>query len=146
MNQKISIKKIICILCFAFNYLYCNCARAEFWLPYWYGRGFISHYDPTSIERVGDEVQVEIMTDRDRRMYVNQREYKSTTTIEKIHCKHKTFSMLSIQTWSEQMAQGKIVYSNYEPFALDLEILDGKNAAALYRMLCVTPTSERNQQ
>lgn len=146
MNQKISNKKIVCILCFAFNYLYCNCARAEFWLPYWYGRGFISHYDPTSIERVGDEVQLEIMTNRDRRMYVNQREYKSTTTIEKIHCKNKTFSMLSIQTWSEQMGLGKIVYSNYEPFAVDMEILEGTNSEELFKIVCKPQSTELSQQ
>ncbi len=146
MNQKNVIKKTVRTLCFAVMYSYSNYVWAEFWLPYWYGDGFISHYDPTSIQKVGDEAQVEIMTDRERILYAAQREYKSTTTIEKIHCKNKTFSMLSMQTWSEQMATGKIVYSNYEPFAVDMEISDGTNAAALYRILCVTASSESDQE
>lgn len=146
MDLKFSINKSLRTLCFAFIYLYCNSAWAEFWLPYWYGKGFISHYDPTSIERIGDEVQVEIMTDRDRLMYVNQREYKSTTTIEKIHCKNKTFSMLSIQTWSEQMGIGKIVYSNYEPFAVDMEIFEGTNSEELFKIACKPQSTKLSEQ
>jgi hypothetical protein len=146
VDLKFSINKSLRTLCFAFIYFYCNFAWAEFWLPYWYARGFISHYDPTSIERVGDEVQLEIMTDRDRRMYVNQREYKSTTTIEKIHCKNKTFSMLSIQTWSEQMGLGKIVYSNYEPFAVDMEIFEGTNSEELFKIACKPQSTKLSEQ
>ncbi len=86
------------------------------------------------------------MTDRDRLMYVNQREYKSTTTIEKIHCKNKTFSMLSIQTWSEQMGLGKIVYSNYEPFAVDMEIFEGTNSEELFKIACKPQSTKLSEQ
>jgi hypothetical protein len=44
------------------------------------------------------------------------------------------------------MGLGKIVYSNYEPFAVDMEIFEGTNSEELFKIVCKTQSTKLSEQ
>jgi len=112
-------------------------ASANIWISYWRSSDSDSYYDPVTIRKVDDEIEVDVLTDYDG---VIERpkgvRFLSMTGLERYHCVNETFSFVSVYVWEAPMGRGKLVDSQEKSTVKDIGIVPGTNAAKLFEILC----------
>jgi hypothetical protein len=81
-------------------------ASANIWISYWRSSDSDSYYDPVTIRKVDDEIEVDVLTDYDGVIERSKGvRFLSMTGLERYHCINETFSFVSVYVWEAPMGE-----------------------------------------